>query len=352
MVRPLWPDAHLPEEASLAGSAAVRVAAFFSYKGGVGRTTCLLATAGALLQRTKPARILVVDADLEAPGLTWNIPGPPDRISLLDALALIHDGDDWKGEAIPLIAERLAMNQERIELPSGRASYYFLPAFRDFEQVFSLPITFEQLVRARGRAHIVGDALIALSEALQVDVVLVDLRAGITELSSPLLLDRRVQSILVTSCSRQSVDGIAATLRKMHPRIDGPTSPEVVISLVPTGDSDLLIAEITEQMISALPFVGEDGAIPPDRGIHQVAFAQELLHFDSVEDLLARRIPGTDLGKRVAGQLANLLAPMEEPEPIHGPEIHRPTWNPSSPSPRSLSLPRRAGSEISCPPRP
>jgi MinD-like ATPase involved in chromosome partitioning or flagellar assembly len=313
VVRPLWPDAHLVEPESLRVSDKVRVAAFFSYKGGVGRTTCLLATAGALLQRPAPPRMLVVDADLEAPGLTWNLPGPPDRISLLDALALIHDEDDWKQTAIPLIVSRLLQNQESFELPSGRASFFFLPAFRDFNQIFSLPISFDQLVRARGRAHIVGDTLIALGESLKVDAVLIDLRAGITDFSSPLLLDGRIQSILVTSCSRQSVDGTVETLSKMRGRIQTPTSPEVVISLIPPGEPDSLVGEITEKILAVLPPSEEEIAL--SRGIHQVGFAQELLHFDSVEELLARRVPGTELGKRVAPQLAGLLLPVEEPSP-------------------------------------
>src|SRR5581483_3676199 len=46
------------------------IAAFYSFKGGVGRTTHLLAYLAALASRASPFRCLVVDADLEAPGLT------------------------------------------------------------------------------------------------------------------------------------------------------------------------------------------------------------------------------------------------------------------------------------------
>jgi MinD-like ATPase involved in chromosome partitioning or flagellar assembly len=315
VVRPLWLDSHLSDPLPKDQQPTVRIAAFFSYKGGVGRTTCLLATAGALLQQIRPAKVLIVDADLEAPGITWNIPGPPDRLSLLDALGLIHDEDDWKAQAIPLIADWLMRNQEIRELQSGRVSFFFLPAFRSFDQIFSLPVTFEQLVRARGRSHIIADALVAIGEALGVDVVLVDLRAGITDFSSPLLLDGRVQSILVTSCNEQSIEGTVRTLERMRRRAQAPTSPEVVISLIPPGEESLA-TDISERIFAALPDLEDEEEIDLNRTVHRVAFAQELLHFSSLEDLLAKRIPGTDLGKRVAPQIAQLLWPEPAKPPL------------------------------------
>lgn len=307
VIRPLWPDALLPGVPAAAPERAVRLAAFYSYKGGVGRTTCLLATAAELLQRQ--VRVLIVDADLEAPGITWNIPGPPDRISLLDAMGLIHDEEKWEEKAIPLIAAYLNRNRESIELPSGRASFDFLPAFRDFDQIFSLPLTFEQLVRARGRSYIVGDALTAIADAIEAEVVLVDLRAGITEFSSPLLLDERVQSILVTSCNQQSVEGTVQTLLRMQHRVRGIRSPEVVISMVPPGEPGPLVNEISEKLITSFPS-NEEGL--PSSSVYQINFAQELLHYEGLEDLLGKRIPGTDLGKRVARQLADLIFPESE----------------------------------------
>lgn len=52
----------------------VPVLAFHSYKGGVGRTLSLLAfvKAWSVLKDLKsPKRLLIVDADIEAPGITW-----------------------------------------------------------------------------------------------------------------------------------------------------------------------------------------------------------------------------------------------------------------------------------------
>ena len=48
--------------------------AFHSYKGGVGRTLSLIAYAKAwstVFEETDSARLLIVESDIEAPGLTW-----------------------------------------------------------------------------------------------------------------------------------------------------------------------------------------------------------------------------------------------------------------------------------------
>lgn len=50
-----------------------KILAFHSYKGGVGRTLSLIAFFRELIYQDKGKKILIIDADLEAPGLTWMI---------------------------------------------------------------------------------------------------------------------------------------------------------------------------------------------------------------------------------------------------------------------------------------
>ena len=79
--RPLWLDRrHIKEDERPSPSPdSPKVAAFFSFKGGVGRTTACFATAIRLLSNVaKVPRILYVDADLEAPGLTWMTEDAPE----------------------------------------------------------------------------------------------------------------------------------------------------------------------------------------------------------------------------------------------------------------------------------
>lgn len=319
VIRPLWPDAQrVPVALEPLPPGSPKIAAFYSYKGGVGRTTTLLATLGALLEMrpsSVPLRVLVIDADLEAPGLTFDIPGPPDRFCLLDFLALVHDADDWRTSAVPLAAERLRQSSETLELSSGRASFYFLPAFLDADQIFAPSVTMEQVVRARGRAHVIAEALAALGQAIDAEVVLVDLRAGVTEISSPLLLDPRVQTILVTSCGGQSITGTQLVLGRMEARVKRATSPEIVLTMIPTDLTTETVAELAGKLKDSIPSTAEDDIAEDvaQPNIHEVRFAQELVHFDSVRELIVDLVPGTDLGKRVR-RLAELLGPRSPAE--------------------------------------
>jgi len=310
VLRPLWADSDREVPALVGEPLPVPVLAYFSYKGGVGRTTTLLGTLGAVL-RSKAPRVLVVDADIEAPGLTWNVPPRENRLSFLDILALVHDADDWRKEALPLVVDRVSASVEELELPEGRASYFFVPAFRDVEQLYAPRISVEQVVRARNRTHVVPEILALAAKQLNAIAVLIDLRAGVTEISSPFMLDPRVQPILVSSASRQSIEGTVSVLDRLRRRPPDPdTAPEVVLSMIPPGMSREIVDAIAARFLGALPMGGGtdtatlDAAAQPR--VHEISFAQELLGFDSVERVVADAIPGTDLGKVVGPELASL----------------------------------------------
>ena len=70
------------------------VIVFHSYKGGVGRTLSLLAFAKAWTN-IRAEKLLIVDSDIEAPGLSW-IQGENNEnaFSYLDLLTLIQDEND------------------------------------------------------------------------------------------------------------------------------------------------------------------------------------------------------------------------------------------------------------------
>ena len=187
----------------------------------MGRTTSCFATAVRLLSAKPTAKVLYVDADVEAPGLTWMPEDAPEgdgwspTMSWVDALCLVHDAEDWEAEALPLIVEQVRQSTISLDLRVGRREFFFMPAVRSIGQVERLPITPENVVRRRDREWVIGDLLIALGRELKVDAVLVDLRAGITEFSSPLLLDPRVHTVIVTSCAKQSVSGTCKTLAQI-----------------------------------------------------------------------------------------------------------------------------------------
>ncbi|WP_342118116.1 KGGVGR-motif variant AAA ATPase [Pseudoduganella sp. OTU4001] len=70
--------------------AAGEVTTFYSYKGGVGRTMAL-ANLGHMLAARPAAPVLLVDWDLEAPGLHYYFPGAPEAPGVLDLFEACRD---------------------------------------------------------------------------------------------------------------------------------------------------------------------------------------------------------------------------------------------------------------------
>ena len=68
-----------------------RILAFHSYKGGVGRTLSLISFLKECVIKYPKKKILVIDADVEAPGLTWMFEEKNRaEISYLDIFALMN----------------------------------------------------------------------------------------------------------------------------------------------------------------------------------------------------------------------------------------------------------------------
>ena len=188
-----------------AGGAIPRVV-FYAMKGGVGRSTAVAACATALAQAGR--RVLVLDLDLESPGLSASLL-PPDRqpaFGITDWLVedLVNNGDavsDALSALCPLSSEILPIrvNDRTIQLvepPSAsggeirvvpahgkepgeylsKLGRIWMPKFVDGgrRQVWSERL--ERLIRELEQEH-------------QPDMVLIDSRAGIDEVASACITD-------------------------------------------------------------------------------------------------------------------------------------------------------------------
>ncbi len=203
------------------------VVAFHSFKGGVGRTLNALSMAKAITAGREDARVLFIDADLEAPGVTWLIqkrfPIPP--VSFADFLALVHgdpapDGSD----SIDIVAERTKeMLIDQI---------YILPAFRTAMQFSTLEIRPEHLIQGAQNPFILAEAVAKLGLKLGADVVIADLRAGFSELSAGFLLDPRVFRVVVTTLSSQSIEGTRREMELLAKLAPSSTESEPVPALI------------------------------------------------------------------------------------------------------------------------
>ncbi|MBF0625369.1 MAG: hypothetical protein HQL82_11260 [Magnetococcales bacterium] len=177
------------------------ILAFHSFKGGVGRTLCALAATLAYTAHHK--KVLLVDADFEAPGISLlfekRMPDPD--FAMADLLTMIHADPDPEGINALASAKKGVAGQRLGDV-------YVLPCFRYLQDSVSLEIRPEHLVASTAHPpFFLSDSLSRLGKELGVDVVVVDLRAGLSDLSSPIILDPRVKRILVANASGQSIRG-------------------------------------------------------------------------------------------------------------------------------------------------
>lgn len=309
------------------------ILAFYSFKGGVGRTLTLLGVARALSMEPPAGRLLLVDADWEAPGLTWlaRLQGAFRDFSYLDALALIHSVDDWRRDALPLVVAKV--REELIRLPVGGRveEHFFLPAFRYDQQVLDVPVRSHQLTRVQDRQYVVGDFLFELGKALAVRAVLVDLRAGISEAAAPLLLDPRIQPVIVTSTSEQSVSGTEVVLRELSNRWRGTradvSQPLLLISQVPHDLSRETVAQIRDRLLRAGNWQQAESDttvnwVPADGSVVELPFESGLIHLEDLADI-DRKLSPTETQQRLREVFADLLPVQRNPSVASAQERQR-----------------------------
>ncbi|MFA5979426.1 MAG: AAA family ATPase [Pseudomonas sp.] len=216
-----------------------KVISFHSFKGGVGRTTALMTYVSAVLGKAKSnTKILLVDADLEAPGITlWLDSSTMPTVSFINFLEAVHYPPKTIEDSIGYFAAEL--RKKSLSLEGSRKEVFILPSAIKLSEIMDMPVLPSHIARNPKNPWILTDHLHSLGERLGVDMVFVDLRAGLSELSSPLLFDPRVEHFFVTTVAHQSVAGMASILEHVGKFQYGVardneslTKPSVILSLL------------------------------------------------------------------------------------------------------------------------
>ncbi|MCQ8127504.1 ParA family protein [Methylomonas rivi] len=296
---PLWHDlAYLnPDNAEFIAQpknlVSKRIAAFHSFKGGVGRTTALITHLAAYLEQSKKrnTKVLLIDADLEAPGITyWLDSVNQPNISFVKFLESVH----YPAASVEASIQCCADELRKVSLTlDGMHELFVLPACinpKNPIELLDTPILPEHLARNTKNPWCVGDAISKLADALNVELVLIDLRAGLSELASPILFDPRIEKFIVSTVAKQSVIGAALVLRKMAllraltTDVENPASvPTVILSLLTSSlreSSDY--EEAVLQMNAAFPSSLENDGISSSIEFVDAGFNENLM---SIRDL-------------------------------------------------------------------
>ena len=286
----------------------VPVLAFHSYKGGVGRTLSLLAFVKAwseLKDLKNSKKLLIIDADIEAPGLTWLTMGQEEAaFSFLDLLEVTQEKDNVD-EILELISDRVSELTIRIETEKGRVEHIVLPTYRYVEQLLDMYSSPESLALSYNKKYILAEVISKLGEKVDAELVLVDLRAGLSEFSAPLLFDPRVKKYLVTSTSYQSVKGTGILLQQLSkglPLNENSNIPEILLTMVQNG---MNTTEIISELVAVYDqHMSEDCTSITDEIVTELPFASELVHLETLSKTM-ENLNGRDFYKKIYGIVQN-----------------------------------------------
>ena len=266
---------------------------FHSFKGGVGRTTALMTYVAACMQEssTGPKKILVVDADLEAPGVSfWLDEANRPTVSFVHLLEALHYPPTGLVDAsLDFFAQEL--RKTSLSVNGMQRELFILPAALDLSEIQDMPVTPEHLARNPGNPWKLSDHLHALGRRLGVDAVFIDLRVGLSELASPILFDPRVDHFFVSTVAPQSVKGMEEVLRRLYAfnrRLPAEKKedarPTVVLSLLTKELRDAGHYERALRVLGAA--YPTDDALTPGVQWLEAEFLSNLMSIGSVRDAL------------------------------------------------------------------
>lgn len=187
------------------------IVSFFSFKGGVGRTSALVATALTLARNGH--RVAVVDLDLEAPGLaTIFSTDNSNNLGVIDYLLekKIQE-QDWK-----LRTHLISINEPTLLGDDGE-SIYLLPAGTiDDNYLEKLArLDFQNLVDGELQSTMVDMLKELNKEARRLDFILMDARAGFHDIGGLAITALSHAAVIFGTQSRQSWAGLTHVIRHL-----------------------------------------------------------------------------------------------------------------------------------------
>ena len=116
--------------------------------------------------------------------------------------------------------------------------------------IFSSP---EKIIANQNNKYIISEFLSMIGAALKADIVLVDLRAGVTEFSAPFLFDPRVQKYFVTSTSMQSIKGTQMLLEEIQKKTSGNLwESKILLTMIPPEMEENTIRQIEDELLETI----------------------------------------------------------------------------------------------------
>ncbi|WP_309894265.1 KGGVGR-motif variant AAA ATPase [Archangium sp.] len=292
--------------------------AFYSVRGGVGRSTSLVLIALELARRGH--RVAVLDFDLESPGLdvllTRDKARSQERIQqpgVVDFLDARARGETFRVEDIIIPLELPGDYTGRLfVVPAGRCDDAYLAALDRLD--------LKQMYERSGLLNPVRQLRAELEEALEPDVVLIDSRTGYSDAALVTLFDLADAAVIVMVPDLQNVERLAPVLRRLV-RAPKPQLLLVANKCQSTPPAWRAVANVEARLRELVPGAEEDVDEVESPFLHKLPFLSE---FTWVQRLLPPPVP-SDALRLLASRLDALVqerasppAPTPRPPLSHG----------------------------------
>ena len=204
------------------------VVTFYSFKGGVGRSTALGLVGGILATRNR--RVVMVDFDLEAPGISVmfqqdieNTAG--ENFGVLDYL---HQRSLTPEENIPNIADCI----QQINLQT-RGELFLVPVGEYDENYIHRLADLDMRSFYRTAKNPVKQLIEDIKKQLEPDVILIDARPGFNDVAAITLFDLADTAIICFSPTDQSFQGLRWVIKAILKQKQYQGKPDVRFLLTP-----------------------------------------------------------------------------------------------------------------------
>lgn len=235
--RPPWPlNDHTPP-----------ILSFYSHKGGVGRTTTLCAVAISLARQTK--KVVVVDLDLEAPGLGTLLADTPVEYGVTDyLLERLLAGNEYRPDLRDFIVQQsdsalIGDGGEPIRcFPAGKINEHYLEKLSRLD--------YELIARYTDQSNSpLADLFSHIKSEIQPDYLLIDCRAGLHDLGGLAVHQLSHANVIFGLDSEQSWQGLRCILRGLG--LIDPPPPCLLVQAMEWATPDARRKESRERFLSA-----------------------------------------------------------------------------------------------------
>ena len=191
------------------------VVTFYSFKGGVGRSTALALVANILV--TRGYRTVMIDFDLEAPGLSFAHPIETPEANIYGVLDYIYQRYLTPDLDEPKIDNCI----HKISIPT-RGELYLVPAGEYDEGYVHRLADLDVRSLYQSEINPIHRLLEDVKSTLDPDIILIDARTGFTEMGAVALFDQADLGVICFSPTNQSFAGLewvvkaASKQRKYH----------------------------------------------------------------------------------------------------------------------------------------